>query len=156
MPRPELSRTLPQAGPAPGVPIYGLGYLFRRLFAYGLDSFVNVGLCLAGLSLSLWKEGVPRNLLLNPTVFLLGLLFLCVLNWALIAAQEVLFRTSLGKRVFGLALEGSTAAIFMRAFFYIPSAAFFGFGLFWGVIDPRRRCWHDLITDLQPTEVAHL
>ncbi len=87
---------------------------------------------------------------------MVALLFLCVFNWAITTAQEVAFSTSLGKRLFGLALNGSASAIFLRAFFFLPSVGFAGIGLIWALFDRRKRCWHDLVVDLQPTEIAYL
>ena len=62
------------------------------------------------------------------------------------------FHTTLGKRLFGLALPGNAIAIFLRAFFFLPSALFCGVGLLWAAFDGRSRCWHDVVVDLQPIE----
>ena len=134
----------------------GFTYLLRRVLAYGLDSAINVTLCIMALSAVLWRQDMSFDSLTNPGVFLLSLLFLISFNWALITAQEVAFGTSLGKRAFRLALQGGPAAIFLRAFFFLPSIGFCGLGLLWAVFDHKRRCWHDVVVDLQPVEIAHL
>jgi hypothetical protein len=137
-------------------PEYGFGYVVKRAFAYLLDSLFNLGLCAAALSAALWKQHLSPELLLTPSIVLVAALFLCFFNWAITTAQEVAFGTSIGKRLFGLAFDaerGSASAIFLRAFFFIPSLCFGGLGLLWALIDHRRRCWHDLVVDLQPLEI---
>ena len=135
---------------------YGFVYLLRRTMAYTVDSCLNIALCIGALSGSLWKQDLSPELLLNPGIILVALLFLCVFNWALVTAQEVAFGTSIGKRLFGLVLHGSTSAVFLRAFFFLPSAGFLGMGLLWALIDSRRRCWHDMVVNVQPQEIARL
>jgi uncharacterized RDD family membrane protein YckC len=135
---------------------YGLGYLAKRVLAYSLDTAINLGLCAGAMLASLWKQGMSSELIWNPGVLLLVGLFLTVFNWAVITAQEVAFGTSAGKRVFGLAIDGPTSRVFLRSLFFLISAGFCGVGLFWAVANPRKRCWHDLVVDLQPIEIASL
>jgi uncharacterized RDD family membrane protein YckC len=137
-------------------PTYGFGYLFKRAFAYLIDTAFNLALCAGALSGALWKQELSPELLLNPGIIIVAALFLAFFNWAITTAEEVAFGTSIGKRIFGLAIQGSASAIFLRAFFFIPSACFGGIGLLWSVFDRRRRCWHDLVVDLQPMEIARL
>jgi hypothetical protein len=149
----------PAAQPAPLAGLetgYGIGYLFKRAFAYTLDTAFNLALCLAALSAALWKQDLSPELLITPGIVLVACLFLGVFSWAITTAQEVAFGTTIGKRVFGLALQGSTSAIFLRAFFFLPSLCFGGIGLVWSLFDRRKRCWHDLVVDLQPLEIARL
>jgi uncharacterized RDD family membrane protein YckC len=134
----------------------GIVYLFKRLFAYLLDSAFNLALCAAALSGALWKQDLNPELLFSPSIVLISVLFLSFFNWAITTAQEVAFGTSIGKRVFGLALNGSTSAVFLRAFFFLPSIGFGGLGLLWSLFDRRKRCWHDMVVDLQPIEIAKL
>jgi len=96
------------------------------------------------------------ELLINPGIVLIAGLFLAFFNWAITTAEEVAFGTSIGKRLFGLAIQGSASAIFLRAFFFLPSTCFGGIGILWALFDRRRRCWHDLVVDLQPIEIARL
>lgn len=135
---------------------FGFGYMLKRSFAYLIDSIFNIGLCVGALSAALWKQDLSPELLLTPGVALVSILFLTLFNWAMTTAQEVAFGTSVGKRMFRLALNGSTSAIFLRAFFFLPSVGFGGIGLLWALFDSRKRCWHDLVVDLQPIEIARL
>ena len=128
----------------------------KRAFAYLLDSAFNLALCAAALSAALWKQDLSPELLLNPGVILVASLFLGVFNWAITTAQEVAFGTSIGKRVFGLGIQASASAIFLRSFFFLPSLFFAGIGLIWSFFDKRKRCWHDLVVDVQPQEIARL
>lgn len=138
------------------VPTYGFVYLLKRIMAYTIDSTVNLALLAGGLILALWNQDVRVESFMNPSVLFFGVIFGLIFNWALITAQEVIFSTSIGKRIFGLALKGGTGAILLRAFFFIPSLAFCGIGLAWGLFDHQRRCWHDLVGAIQPVEIARL
>jgi hypothetical protein len=93
---------------------------------------------------------------MNPGIVMISVLFFVLFSWALITAQEIAFGTSVGKRVFGLMINGSTSAIFLRAFFFLPSIGFCGVGLLWSLFDKRKRCWHDVVVNVQPIEVARL
>jgi hypothetical protein len=132
---------------------FGPFYIVKRVMAYLIDSAFNLALCAGALSAALWKQDLSPELLLNPGIVLIASLFLATFNWAITTAQEVAFGTSVGKRIFGLALPGPATAVFLRAFFFVPSVAFAGIGLIWAVFDKRRRCWHDLVVDLQPIEL---
>ena len=136
---------------------YGVSYLIKRIFAYGLDTTLNTVLCAAALVGVLYKMNINLEvLLLNPSILFLPALFLVVFNWAMMTAQEVVFRTSFGKWMFGLTLKGSTAAVFFRALLFIPSLSFCAVGLLWGLINSKRRCWHDIAANLQPEEFTRL
>lgn len=137
-------------------PKLGFLYLLKRFCAFTLDLSLNVSLLAAGMSFTLWNEQLRPDVLLNPAIVMIAVLFFCVFHWALVTAQEILFRTSVGKRVFGLSLNGSLGAIFTRAFFFLPSIGFCGVGIVWCLFDRKRRCWHDLVANLQPIEVARL
>jgi hypothetical protein len=137
-------------------PSYGLLYLAKRVLAYSLDTALNLSAVVAALSFVLVRNDVPPEALVSSGVLLLTLVFLTFFNWAVITAQEIAFGTSIGKRVFGLALDGSASAVFLRAFFFLPSAGFAGLGLIWALFNRERRCWHDVAVDLQPQEVASL
>jgi uncharacterized RDD family membrane protein YckC len=156
-PKPAVQQRLEVSGLAAQLePSFGIGYLIKRLFAYLLDTSFNLALCSGALSLALWKQDLSPELLLNPGIVLIAILFLAVFNWAITTAQEVAFGTSIGKRIFGLALNGGTSAVFLRAFFFLPSICFGGLGLIWALFDRRKRCWHDMVVDLQPIEIAKL
>jgi len=129
---------------------FGMGYSFARVAAYFIDSAFNLSICAAILSTALVSKDIEALGLyqLKPLLIAGTFLFLC--NWSLIAAQEVAFGTSLGKRIFGLKLEGTGMEVFMRAVLFIPSLMFSGLGILMAIFDSRKRCWHDQVTQLQP------
>ncbi|MBS1962246.1 MAG: RDD family protein [Bdellovibrionales bacterium] len=129
---------------------HGLGYVFERSFAYILDSAFNLSVCASILSTALISTDLDNLNALSSGAMLTvaGFLFLC--NWALIAAQEVAFGTTIGKRIFGLRLDGNGFECFIRALFFLPSLFFGGLGLLVALFDARKRCWHDRMTKLQP------
>ncbi len=146
------ARTLPLAS----IENPGLGYALKRCAAYLLDSAFNLGLCTAALSAGLIYQGGNPELLFNPGNLLPVVLFLLGFNWAILAAQEIAFGTTVFKRLFGLILPGGATVAFLRAFFFIPSVLFGGVGLIWPLFDRQRRCWHDLVVNVQPIEIARL
>jgi hypothetical protein len=155
--RKTTSAAEPLLQPLPSLaPTYGLRYLCKRVLAYAVDTVVNLALLCTGLMIALWNQQVRPEIFMNPSLLALGIFFCLVFNWALITAQEVAFSTSIGKRVFGLALRGGTGALFLRAFFFVPSVLFCGIGLAWSIFDENRRCWHDLVANVQPVEIARL
>ncbi len=131
---------------------FGFGYLFARILAYVIDSSINLVVCGIALGVVLRKQNISPELLLSPGIAAMLAVFLFVFNWALIAAQEIAFGTSVGKRMLGLGLKGSTSAVFLRSFFFLFSTGFFGLGLIGALFSPAKRCWHDSALNLQPTE----
>ena len=129
----------------------GWSYIAKRVAAYLLDSGVNAIFFITVLSRTVWRGNFKFDVLLDPNVLLVASAFFILLNWVLITLQEMTFGTSLAKRAFGLTLRGSAVALFLRALFFIPSASFFGIGLFWGLFDNKKRCWHDRVIGIQPT-----
>lgn len=139
-----------------GEPTFGYVYLLKRVLAYTLDTALNTSLLATGLSFALLNEDMNPDLLMNPGIVMISILFFTLFNWALVTAQEIAFGTTIGKRIFGLMVQGSTSAIFLRAFFFLPSIGFCGIGLLWSLFDRRKRCWHDVVVNVQPIEVARL
>lgn len=136
-------------------PNFDFFYMFRRVFAYFVDTLINLsfaGACFAAL---LWNQNLQPELLENPGTIILSGIFFFSFSWALITIQEIAFGTTLGKRIFGLEIEGTLTAVFLRSFFFLPSICFLGVGLLWSLIDSKKRCWHDLIVNLQPTNILH-
>jgi hypothetical protein len=131
-------------------PKLGFFYLIKRILAYAIDSTVNISLAAGSFCLALWNQNLQPELLFNSGVILVAGLFFFVFSWAIMTAQEIAFGTTLGKRIFGLSLRGTATAIFLRSFFFLPSMGFVGVGLLWGLFDRKKRCWHDLIVNLQP------
>lgn len=135
-------------------PIYGFAYLAKRMAAYFIESVLNFGIFITALSVLLVKNEHNYDLLLNPALIAVLLIFGAMWNWALITGQELAFGTSIGKRIFGLKITGSTSAILLRAFYFLPSTIFCGIGELWSLFDRKKRCWHDLASGVQPVETA--
>ncbi len=134
----------------PQIKSFGLGYSFTRAFAYLIDSAFNLSICATILSTALVSSDIEALGLYQLKPLLIAGMFLFLCNWSLITAQEVAFGTSLGKRIFGLKLEGTGMEVFMRAVLFIPSLLFSGLGILMAIFDSRKRCWHDQATQLQP------
>jgi len=128
----------------------GVVYLLQRMIAWTVDSSIHLTLGALTLALSLESQGIALDAVLRSDAWIAAALFLVGFNWALILAQEVAFGTSLGKRLCRLEIEGSPAALFVRAFFFIPSQLLFGLGLVWALFDSEKRCWHDRVADARP------
>jgi hypothetical protein len=132
------------------IPSEGIDYVFARSFAYFLDTALIFAGFAAGISTYLAHFAVPSGREASLQDWAYVILVLGTLHWALITFQEVAFGTTVGKRVMGLKLSGSAAALFLRAFFFAPSALCLGLGFLPALLDRRRRCLHDLVVDLQP------
>lgn len=135
----------------------GMGYLLSRTLAYGIDTLFNTLLTFIGLCFAFggFRYSTLRPIL-TPEMMILAALGIMVLNWALITAQELLFHTTFGKKVFGLELQGRPAQIILRAVLFVPSTLCFGIGIFWSLFDSKRACWHDRASNLQPAQLAKL
>jgi hypothetical protein len=131
---------------------YGLGYTFQRAFAFVLDTAFNLAVCASVLSTALLSTDLANLKTLSPIAATTVGIFLFLCNWALLASQEVAFGTTLGKRIFGMKLDGDGFSCFMRSILFIPSLVFGGLGLWIAIFDSRKRCWHDRVTKLQPEQ----
>jgi uncharacterized RDD family membrane protein YckC len=134
---------------------YGFSYSLKRIFAFVIDASLSTGLGIGALCFGLWKQGLSPSLLTHVGVVWVTTLFLVFFGWALLTAQEIAFGTSLGKRLFGLHLSGTTSSALLRALVFLPSLLL-GLGVLWGLFDSKKRCWHDLAAGIQPDEIAHL
>jgi hypothetical protein len=146
----------PMRAPVVAEAHFGFTYVIKRVFAFLGDSILHMGAVWLALSAALQNQGISQSVLEDPTQLIFVFGFLMLFNWAIMTALEVAFGTTVFKRVFGLALQGTASAIFLRAFFFVPGVAFFGAGLLWCLFNPRRRCWHDTVVDLAPIESARL
>jgi uncharacterized RDD family membrane protein YckC len=135
---------------------FGFVYTTKRILAYLTDTLINCALGGGALIGIAAYQNLNLTLLFSPGVIFVFLAFLAILNWALITAQEIVFGATLGKKTFGLYLDASTGAIFRRAVFFIFSVAFSGVGIVWAVFDSKRRCWHDVVSGVQPQELAKI
>jgi hypothetical protein len=139
----------PLAGIRPETEQLGVSYLFVRGAAYTLDLLVHTSLLSGIVGLTFWLNEVDPRILLDTTMIPIFAVALLGLNWFLVAFQEVLFRSSLGKSLFSLVLRGSRTKILLRAILFIPSALI-GAGLVLGFFNRKRRCLHDALFNLQP------
>lgn len=147
----DQARAMAERAKAPLEVTYGLGYSLVRVFAFLLDSAFNLSICASILSSALLSTEVDNfKSITDPALITVGVfLFLC--NWALLAAQEVAFGTTIGKRIFGLKLDGTGVECLIRSLLFLPSILVGGLGIFIAVFDSKKRCWHDRITLIQPT-----
>jgi uncharacterized RDD family membrane protein YckC len=127
-----------------------IGYSIERAFAFLLDSAFNLSICASILSTALLSTDLDNLKDLTPAAMFTVGFFLFACNWALLTAQEVAFGTTIGKRIFGLRLDGNGFECFVRSLFFVPSLFFGGLGIIIAIFDPRKRCWHDRMTKLQP------
>ena len=135
---------------------FTFGYLFKRAIAYLLDTVLNSMFCALAAVLVFWRLNLSFKSLLQLDLLILSVGFLLVFNWALIVAQEILFKTSIGKRSFGIFLDGNPSAILLRAVFFGVGLIFGGLGLWWAFFNKKKRCWHDFLVNSQPIEIARL
>lgn len=132
----------------------GRFYLSKRFLAYFLDFALNTILCGIALIVFALEQDFGLEALFNTDIVIFVTLFVLVMNWVLITLQEVSFKTSIGKRTVGLKLAGGRVQCLLRAIFFLPSVALLGIGIFQSLFDPKKRCWHDRQTNLQPFEYA--
>lgn len=133
----------------------GLAYVARRVFAFCLDSCFNITFFLF-LTLGLfWIQDLRLNLFRNSSVLIFGLAVYACLNWFSILVQEVTFKTSCGKSLFGLRFKESRTRIFFRALLFPVSLAS-TVGFFMGLFGRQKRCFHDLVSGTQPLEKDYL
>lgn len=130
---------------------FGLGYSFERAFAFVLDSAFNLSICASILSTALMSADLDQLKTLTSGASIAVVVFLFLCNWALLAAQEVAFGTTIGKRIFGLRLNGSGFECFIRSVLFMFSLLFGGLGILMAIFDSKKRCWHDRMTKIQPT-----
>ncbi len=133
-------------------------YLLKRAMAYLMDAFINACLCVFSIMLCFWYlmgDPVSLNLFVRSDVLPFFALFVGVFNWAVLAAQETAYGTSLGKRAFGLSLDRqSPERVLLRSLLFQVSLLPFGLGVLAALGDRQKRAWHDRWTDLQPSEIA--
>ena len=153
---PRVAPPVPPVQPEPSLPAPPLGffYLFKRVVAFTFDGLFNTCLVSAAGVAALWtfNTAVPQTLS-GDFVALLGLMFL-FLHWLLMAIQEVLFKTTVGKKLMGLHLEGSPLTLLLRAVAFPVGVVFFGLGILWPLFDAKRRGWHDIALKSQPLPTA--
>jgi F0F1-type ATP synthase assembly protein I len=135
---------------------FGWTYPLARAFAFTLDVVLNVLVTATVVTLALAFADLEPWFLLEGNLVGMTLFFLVAFCWALMAAQEIVLKTTVGKRVMGLKLRGNATEIFLRSFFFLPSIGFAGAGILWALFDRDKRCWHDVAINLQPTRITQL
>jgi len=141
---------------APMATNYDFSYCVKRSLAYLLDTALNVLVCGMALFVTFWKQNLGFKVLEESGTMLWVAGFLILFNWALITAQEVLFGTTTGKKIFGLAIFATPSTILVRSIFFLMGLALGGLGVLWALIHPTKRGWHDIVADVQPEEIAIL
>lgn len=128
---PISSQSLPSAG------------LMRRLLAMVYDLLILSGLWLAVTILLVVANGgeaVPSMILQPALLFATGSFY--TIFWR--RSGQTLGMLSWQIRV--QSLEGGALSLgqcMLRLLFAVPSIGLAGLGLFWILIDPERRAWHD-------------
>ncbi len=147
---PQAAESLVLAPPQIEKVELGFTYLLARISAFFIDLSFSLLFCGVGLAGAFWKQEIPLNVLMNSGLFVLSVVFVALAHWLILTVQEVIFHTSLGKRVFGLVLSGNTSQIILRALLFFPSFVLGGVGIAWALLDSEKRCWHDRVCGLQP------
>jgi len=147
----DQARAMAARTQAPAEITKGYFYSFERIFAYLLDSAFNLSICASILSVALISTDLNSVQEISATALLTVAVFLFICNWALLAAQEIAFGTTIGKRIFGLKLEGTGVQCLIRSLLFLPAFLFCGLGILTAVFDKRKRCWHDRMTQIQPS-----
>ena len=130
----------------------GMAYVATRSMAYLFDISFN-SLLMGGILIGLvWQGDIQLDLFLDYGVSTGTAVFFLISSWGLIALQEVFFRSSLGKYLFQLRLDGSRLRIVLRALLFPFSVGVFSLGIVWGLLHERRSCWHDILSGIQPFE----
>jgi uncharacterized RDD family membrane protein YckC len=136
--------------------LVGRYYFLKRVLAYFFDSLLIGILTLLGLATLVIEDDLKLDFFFDTSLLGLTFLFVLMVNWSIISLEEICFGNSLGKKLFGLKLGGKKRFRILRAFLFVPSFGFLGFGLWMSFFDSKKRCWHDKLAHLQPVEVAHL
>ena len=126
------------------------GYLMRRVLGQGMDVLLSATLFLLAARFWFRNDEFNSELFMNLGVIVVTVGFWSIFHWSTLVIQEIIFKTTLGKRMLGLRLHGNAFLILIRSILFIPSFGLFGLGLLWGVFDPKKRCWHDRIVGIQP------
>lgn len=147
----DQARAMAARTHAPLEVTYGFSYSFQRGFAFLLDSAFNLSVCASILSTALISTDLDNIKTIDDPALITVAVFLAICNWALLAAQEVAFGTTIGKRIFGLKLDGTGVQCLIRSVLFLPSLLFGGLGIWISIFDYKKRCWHDRMTQIQPT-----
>jgi hypothetical protein len=129
---------------------FGIVYLLRRAIAQLIDSGVSLALFAGIVRFGMWNEEFTPELMTNSSLIFVAACLWITFHWFVLAVQEVIFLTSVGKRLVGLRLYGSNFLVLLRSLFFLPSIGLLGIGIIWAIFDRNKRCWHDQIVEIQP------
>ncbi len=135
---------------------FGYGYLLKRVAAFLMDLTLNLTLLGVATAGFMFKLGFHPRQLLAYEILPVTVVFLLVFTWAVVAAEEVAFGTTAGKKILSLSIDGPVGTVFLRSLLFLFSMACFGLGIFYALFDRKKRCWHDALSGLQPIEIAKL
>ena len=142
------SASLERLTVAPAVPAGAL----RRMSAFIVDVIAAVSLSLLITAMAFRMNGFDLFELMSgraaAQILLPLTLFVTVFSCGYFILQEVTWRRTLGKALFGIRLESPSAfAVLARAFCFPFAVLPMGIGLIWFAFDARKRCWHDAVTE---------
>jgi hypothetical protein len=153
----SLPSPLPSLDRSEEIRDFEFSYVVKRVTASLIDLFINSTLCTLLLSIPVLRlDFNPLEIFQaqNGQVGFLFAAFLFIVSWTLVTAQEVVLGTSLGKKMFRMKLEGGSVRIFSRAILYLLFLAPAGLGLITSLFDKKKRCLHDILSNLQPKALA--
>lgn len=158
IPAPSFAaKPLPSPANTPLVePVGEKNLLWKRGTAYVLDTLLYWSLCAGLLLLASLLLRVEISQFAAPEFVGLSLGFLAVFSWSVIAAQEIVFGTTLGKRLFDLRLEGSPVRVLFRALVFIPTLLLAPVTLILALSDHRYHALHDRLSGVAPFESASI
>lgn len=131
-------------------PRFEFGYSLRRMGAYLVDLVFHLSLFSLFFGLTAAQLGVSPSVFFERDALSLTFGVFFILHAAFLAAEEVTLGSSLGKRIFGLRMEGNAIRVFARSFLFPFSVLALGIGLFSSLWDPRGRAWHDRLSGVAP------
>lgn len=127
-------------------PPFLLPGIWARMTAYFVDTLAS----LTGFSLLLgsilFMRSVPISILGSMGIWCLLSCFFAVFHSAVLAIQESLFKTSLGKKLFQIEVQGTPLRLILRSLLFPLNFFLLGLGLVTILWDPENRGWHDHLT----------
>jgi uncharacterized RDD family membrane protein YckC len=116
----------------------------KRAIAFLIDMAINSLFCLFALAIPVLKNNIPLSQLLAQDFLFPALTYVLVFSWLAVLAQEIAFGSSIGKRVFCLAITGEPVAVLIRGILFVPSLLLGGIGLVWSLFEKHGLALHDL------------
>lgn len=127
--------------------------LVDRFVAYSIDLTLMTLVALSTISIGLFRANIDPMLFAKKEFILALGLYAFFFSWALITAQEIIFSTSIGKRMFRISIHGDPSKLFFRSVGFLLSISLFGLGLWSGFLSKRKLCFHDILSKIAPVRV---